>query len=138
MKYRLALDNEAEDAVNYLQQLIDKDAIVEIKRIRPKRSLNQNNYLHLILSYYGLQVGYTAEEAKTIYKREINPDIYIYQKNGKKFLRSSADLDIEEMSKSIDKFHKYAAEQGFPLPLATDQEWLMQIENEIERSKFYL
>ncbi len=34
-----------------------------------KRSLNQNSYLHLIIGYYALETGYTAREAKIIYKK---------------------------------------------------------------------
>lgn len=138
MKYNLAITSESIKAQNRLDRLKVNKSVVEIKRINPNRTLNQNSYLHLILGYYGLQVGYTLEEAKIVYKREINPDIYVYEKNGKKFMRSSADLDVEEMAKTIDKLHRYAAEQGFPLPQATDQEWLRQIENEIELSKGYL
>lgn len=138
MKYNLAIPAEAKAAQERLFNLTVKKNVVEIKRINPNRTLSQNSYLHLILGYYGLQVGYTLEEAKIVYKRDINPDIYVYEKNKKKFMRSSADLDVEEMAKTIDRLHQYAAAQGFPLPLATDQEWLRQIENEIERSQGYL
>lgn len=137
MKYNLSVEAEAEQAVEYLVELVDKDALVEIKKISPKRSLNQNNYLHLIIGAFGQHFGYTLEEAKQIYK-ELSPGIYKYEKKGRTFWRSSADLTKEDMAKTIDTFMQASAEQDYPLPLATDQEWLREIENEIERSKYYL
>jgi exo-beta-1,3-glucanase (GH17 family) len=54
------------------------------------------------------------------------------------FLRSSADLTKEEMAQTIDRFRMRSAEAGYDLPLATDQEWLRQIENMIEESRGWL
>lgn len=106
-------------------------------KVSPKRSLNQNSYLHLIIGAFGNHFGYTLEEAKIVYK-EINKGVYAYKKRGREFLRSSADLSKEEMAKTIDTFMKKSSETGYDLPLATDQEWLRKIENEIESSKYYL
>lgn len=125
----------------YLVQLTSKKNIVEVKKISPKRSLSQNSYLHLLLGAFGQHFGYTLEEAKIIYK-DLNTGMYKYDKEvrGKKhtFYRSSADLDKAEMTKSIDILREWSDRAGYPLPTATDQGWLMQIENEIERSKYYL
>lgn len=137
MKYNLSSQLEAGKALNYLLELTQAKKMVEIKRVSPNRSLNQNSYLHLILGAFGSHFGYTLEEAKTIYK-QINADIYRYTKKGRTFWRSSADLSKEEMAKSIDKFMQKSAEAGYPLPPPTNQEWLRQIENELERNKYYL
>lgn len=137
MKYNLKNDQEHTKAWEYLTDLSLKECLVEIKKISPKRSLNQNSYLHLLLGSFGEHFGYTIEEAKQIYK-EINGDLYLYTKKNRHFVRSSADLTKEEMANSIDKFMRASAERGHPLPLATDKEWLVQIENEIEASKHYL
>jgi hypothetical protein len=93
--------------------------------------------LHLLIGAFGQHFGYTMEEAKQIYK-EISPDLYQYRKKGRTFWRSSAELNKEEMAKTIDRFMEKSKEAGYPLPLATDQEWITQIENEIERSGYYL
>lgn len=138
MKFNLSIPLEAQKAEGYFKTLCEKKNIVELKRVSPKRSLNQNSYLHLLIGAFAQHFGYRLEEAKTIYKRDANPDLYVYEKNGAKFLRSSADLSTEEMAKSIDRFMQYSAEAGYALPLATDQEWLRAVENEIERSKYYL
>lgn len=137
MKYNLTYQEQVTQAVDYLAELVGKEARVEIKKISPHRSLNQNSYLHLLLGAFGAHFGYTLEEAKTIYK-ELNSDLYRYEKKDRTFWRSSADLTKEDMAKSIDRFMQKSAEAGYALPLATDQEWLRQIENEAERSRYYL
>lgn len=132
MKYNLVEPAEAKGAQKYLEQLISKGHMAELKKVSPARSLNQNNYLHLLLAAFGQHFGYTLEEAKLIYK-QINKEIYSYEKKGREFLRSSADLSKKEMTVTIDRFRERSAEEGCPLPLATDQGWLRSIENEIER-----
>ncbi|TAL08203.1 MAG: hypothetical protein EPO02_13530 [Nitrospirae bacterium] len=111
--------------------------MVEIKEFKFNRTLSQNSYLHLIISAFGVHFGYSLEEAKQVYK-EINKGIYAYEKKGRIFWRSSADLNTKEMAQTIDKFLFVSNEAGCPLPLATDKEWLMQIENEAERSSRHL
>lgn len=138
MKYNTAIPEEKKAALSYAMKLINKKQIVSITKVSPKRTLAQNNYLHLIIAYFGLETGYLPHEAKTVFKREANPDIFVYEKNGTKFLKSSADLTKEEMAKAIDRFIIFAAEQNVDIPPATDPEWLRQIENEIERSRYYL
>jgi hypothetical protein len=141
MKYNLASLEEVRKAYEYLKQLSDKQAVVEVKKVSPTRSLSQNNYLHLLLTAFGLHFGYTQEEAKLIYK-DLNKDIYYYKKTvrdvERTFIRSSADITKEEMGQSLEVLHYWSATAGYPLPAATDQEWLRQIENEIERSKHKL
>jgi hypothetical protein len=53
-------------------------------------------------------------------------------------MRSSADLDKAEMAKSIDRFIEASKEAGYPLPPATDQNWLREVSNQIEREGYYL
>lgn len=137
MKYNLKDRVEALHAFSQLNDLALKEAEVEIKKVNPKRSLNQNNYLHLLLGAFGQHFGYSLEEAKQIYK-EISLDIYAYTKKNHQFFRSSASLNSAEMSKTIDRFRDFSVEQDFPLPLATDQAWLRSIENSMEQSNHYL
>lgn len=134
MKYNLDDIEQANQAFGYLTDMVGKHAWVEIKRKIPQRSLNQNNYLHLLLTAFGDHFGYTLEEAKAVYKY-INADIYRYKKKGfpYPFWRSSADLNKNEMTRSIDRFRRVSAEHGCELPMALDQEWLRRIENDHER-----
>lgn len=138
MRYNLADDTERGIALAYFLELSAAKVMCEIKKVRPRRSLRQNNYLHLLLGAFGLHFGYTLDEAKTIYKRDVNPSIYVYEKSGAKFLRSSADLDTAEMTKSIDRFREFSKEQGYPLPTADNPEALRSLENEIERAGYWL
>jgi hypothetical protein len=137
VKFNFANQPEVLRARDYLEQLIVAGGLAEVKRIQPKRSLAQNNYLHLLIGAFAAHFGYTAEEAKQIYK-ELSPTIYRYEKRGRVFWRSSTDLNKEEMSVSIDRFREASNKHGYPLPLATDQGWLQEIENLIEQSKYYL
>ena len=133
MKYNLSNDKEAQAAFTYLTKLVGSESIAEVKKVNPNRSLKQNAYLHLLLGAFGDHFGYTLEEAKTIYK-QINKGVYQYEKKGRTFTRSSADLDTKEMTITIDKFREKSKEAGCPLPAATDKEWLMSIENMIEQN----
>lgn len=137
MKYNLLNKAEKSEAFRYFMILANKKAVVEIKKISPGRTISQNSYLHLLIGAFGAHFGYNIEEGKTIYK-EINKDVYRYEKKGRVFWKSSADLSVDEMAKTIDKFMRVSAEAGYPLPPATDREWLRRIENEIERNKHYL
>lgn len=136
MKYDLASPHELESAFDYLTKLSAKEAEVEVKRVQPGRSLNQNNFLHLILTAFGMHFGYTLEEAKQVYK-QLNKDIYEYKRKGRVFYRSSADLNKEEMAQTIDRFMQASAEQGCELPMAINQDWLRSISNEAERTKYH-
>jgi hypothetical protein len=137
MKYNTAIGREKDAAKQYFNDLVATESIIEIKKVSPKRSIKQNSYLHLLLGAFGDHFGYTIEEAKLIYK-EINRSIYFYKKKERTFIRSSADLSVEEMKDSIDRFREKSAESGCPLPLATDQDWLRSIENVIEQNRYNL
>ena len=133
----MAVEQEHKEASIYFAKLVATNSIVEIKKISPKRSLNQNSYLHLLIGAFGNHFGYTIEEAKLIYK-ELNSDIYGYTKKKRYFWRSSADISKEEMAKSIDHFMQISAKAGCELPLATDVDWLRRVENDIEKNRWYL
>lgn len=137
MNYNLADKTELKAARSRISYLAKKQKRVSVKEFNVQRSLSQNSYLHLLLADFGLHFGYTLEEAKLIYK-EINRPLYYYGKKGRTFIRSSADLDKDEMAQSIDKFMQASAEQGYPLPPADNAEWRSLIENEIEKNKRYL
>jgi hypothetical protein len=120
------------------------DCVVELKTKRG-RTINQNSYLHLILSYFGAQTGNTLEYVKEYsYKRLVNPDIFIYEKEDKhigkvEVLRSSKDLSVDEMRQSVDKFKHWALIEGDVfLPDAASKEEILQMEIEVARNRMYL
>jgi hypothetical protein len=138
VKYKTANSGEALEANAYLSKLILEDAVVEIKKVSKNRSLSQNAYIHLLLQACGVEWGYSLTEMKTLWKRDIAPSVFVYLKNDKPFIKSSANLDTKEMSQATDMLIKYATEQGLELPLAEDKERLMQLDNYIEKNGKYL
>lgn len=135
MKYNLAIQDEAASAHIQLARLMIKKPIIELKEVKPQRSSNQNRYLHLLLGAFGMHFGYTIEESKLIYK-QTNESTYYYEKKGRQFIRSSADLSTEEMTKTIDKFRIKSAENGCDLPTATDTEWLSRIDIDLSKNQY--
>ena len=145
MVYNLSSPLDVQNAKTRLEHLVKRGCIVELTEKKPKRSLNQNSYLHLILGYFASQTGNTLEWVKQqYYKRLCNPDIFIGEKQdphlGKvRFVRSSADIRTDEMSLSIDRFRNWAAsEAGIYLPDADNGEELLAIQAEVERYKTYI
>lgn len=137
MLFNLANQQGLASAREYLNQVARLGKRVEILRKAEHRTLPQNAYLHLILGYFGTQTGYTLAESKLLYKR-LNSDLYVYEKNKTKFMRSSADISKENMAKTIDRFMQYSDEQGVPLPLAANQDFLDLATNTVEAQKKYL
>lgn len=136
------------DKANFLlraKKLAESGKIVELTEKKPRRSLPQNKYLHVILAYFGTQTGNTLEWVKQQYfKKLVNPDLFIREKEDKylgkiKVLRSSADLDTAEMSLSIDRFRNWSAQEaGVYIPAADEAILIQQMEIEIERNKEFL
>lgn len=120
-----------------------KGASVELREITG-RSKAQNRYLHLILGVVAMDTGNTLEYTKEIYfKRLVNPDIFVQESNdpfaGKvQTVRSTAELSKETMSTAIDRFKRWAAENGIYIPDPQDAERLKDIEMEMGRMKSYL
>lgn len=136
------------DKANFLlraKKLAESGVIVDLTEKKPRRSLPQNKYLHVILAYFGAQTGNTLEWVKQqYYKKLVNPDLFIREKEDKylgriKILRSSADLDTSEFSLSIERFRNWAAQEaGIYIPSADEAILIQQMEIEIERSKEFL
>lgn len=125
----------------YVNKLFQERAVVEVKKKLPNRTLAQNSYLHLLLGYFGSEYGCSLEEAKIdFYKRICNRDLFerkAVNKRGKEvtYLRSSAELTTGEMTLSIDRFRNFASsEAGIYLPSPNEREFLIYIQQEIERN----
>jgi len=137
MKLNLSDNHDKERFKTYSNTLLDKGAKVELKEVKTKRTLNQNNYVHCLFSLFAIEYGYTLAEAKTFIKRECG--FMTYEKNGQKFLRSTADLDTKEMTEFIEWFRNYSSSQG--LYLLSLEEYIthrFEIDKEIDRFKPYL
>ena len=123
MKLDLSKDFDLGKFKAYSEKLIKTNAKIELKKIQNKRSIDQNSYLHLCISFFCNESGYTLEEGKTVLKREFG-GFMIYEKDGNKFLRSSADLDTLEMTEFIEWIRNIACYENLGVYVPTPQEYI--------------
>lgn len=108
------------------------------------RTSSQNRYLHLLIGMVAMDVGVTLDYAKQEYfKRLVNKDIFAIEVEDRycgkvERLRSSADLNKEQMSMAIDRFKQWGREQGMCMPEPQDESLLRDIEIEMGRMRRYL
>ena len=145
MIYNLSNEYDVPKFKEYVNKLYSERAVVEVKKKNPNRTLAQNNFLHLLLGYFGSEYGCSMEEAKLdFYKRTCNRDLYerkAVNKHGKEvtFLRSSSELTTAEMTLSIDRFRNWSSSQaGIYLPAANEHQMLIYAQQEIERNKEFI
>jgi len=125
-----------------LKQLLSKPCKFELTEKKPKRSYNQNRYLHLVLGWFSIETGYTLDYTKReLYKKLINKETYEIEVKGRlgtvKDLRSSKDLDSKEMTLTIERFRNWSSkEAGIYLPSPDDIDFLNQVEYEIKNNKY--
>ena len=145
MIYNLNNEYEIPKFKERVEKLVADKATVEIKKIYPKRSLAQNNYLHLLLGYFGSEYGLSIEEVKLdIFKRRCNPELFKRSHSNKKglrveFLRSTSELSTAEMATAIERFRNWSsAVAGIYLPSADEQEFLVHIKKVKEEKIDYI
>lgn len=143
MIYSLDKEHEKQQAITRFHFLIAKGKRIELKVKHPRRSINQNSYLHLILSAFGSHFGYSLEEVKQyIFKEQVNSEIFNNGDKGSLITiqewRSTADLDTKELTTAIERFLNYSAKNGYRLPEPSDLVWIQELEKQIENNKTYL
>lgn len=144
MKFNLQNPYEIQGFKDYVNKLFSQRCVVEVKKINPARTLAQNSYLHLILAYFGSQYGCSLEEAKLDYfKRECNKDLFERERENKagkvvKYLRSSSELTTSEMSLAIDRFRNWSSFNGIYLPDASEHNFILHAQQEIEKVNEFL
>lgn len=141
MLYHLKDEFSRQKFIVRVAHLLEHAVLVELTDAT-RRSSSQNNYLHAVLGAVALHVGESLEYVKQeIYKRMVNPDIFVKEHDNPVlgrvvFLRSSADLNKEEMSESIDRFRKWAAGQGIYTPSPDDLSTIAQISSEMSQCHY--
>lgn len=145
MQYDGSNPLHAQQAKLKLEKLIKEQKVFELTEKKPRRSLNQNKYLHVILAYFGCQIGETMEYVKrNYYKILCNKDTFVREREDKflgkiKYLRSSAELDSSEMSMTIERFRNFAScEAGVYIPSPDEERLIQLMEIEVERNKLYI
>ena len=147
MIYDLSKNNpyDRQKFIDRVNELLEKGCAVSLTKKAPQRSIQQNKYLHVLISYFASEYGISAEECKQdCFKRAVNPEIFIRVKTNKygrqvSFLRSTADLDSNEMTMAIDRFRNWSASvAGIYLPDANESQFLLHCEKVIEANQEYL
>lgn len=129
-------------AIEKLAHFIKQGKRFELKAKHDRRSISQNSYLHLILTWFGIETGYTLEEVKQdIFKKLVNSNLfYEGEFEGKikglkvERFRSTASLDTAEMTLAIDRFRDFSSKEcGIYLPEPRELSLLQDLENEISK-----
>lgn len=145
MIYNLANEYDVPQFLEQVKRLLEEKQIVELKRKHTGRTLAQNSYLHLIISYFASEYGCTSDEAKVdFFKRTCNKEIFeerVVNKRGHEIvrLRSTSALTTSEMTFAIDRFRNWAASKaGIYLPSPNDTSFIVHAQREIMKNKEYL
>jgi len=144
--YDLSIEKDAQDAQNAFLRHLENGNVIELTKKNPERTLSQNAYLHVILSYFALEYGERTEYVKQeIFKKIVNPDLFkiVYENEKRGYLRiewkSTRDLTIDEMSVAITRFRDFSSkEAGIYIPTADEHKYITQIKQEVWRNKIWL
>lgn len=142
MIYNASNPLHQKQSIEKLKYFIANEKTFELKAKHPRRSISQNSYLHLILTWFGIETGYTMEEVKQeIFKKHVNSALfYDGEFEGKiqgfkiERWRSTASLDTAEMTLAIDRFRNFSSQElGIYLPEPKELALLQDLENEISK-----
>lgn len=146
MKYDLSNQSDRERLMEHVRKAVEKrEGIVEFTTKKRQRSLPQNRYLHVILSYFASQYGESMEYVKEkFFKKVCNRELFYKLVNDRilgytERVRSTADLTTEEMSLAIERFRDFCAmNAGIYIPSSDEYRLLELAEIEVERHKEYV
>lgn len=148
MIYNFKIESDQVKAKKRFNQLIDKEARIELLEKNGTKNPSQNRYLHLLLGWFALEYGDSIQYVKQeLFKKQINPALfktqYINKKTGeiREDWRSWADLNKEDAALSITRFKDWASkEAGIDLPDPDEREFIYAIEERLAKynSKKYL
>lgn len=143
MIYDLSKPFDRERFETRVRFLSEKQRMVELTDVS-RRSLNQNNYLHTILTYFANELGERMEYVKeTYFKRMCNSDIFVYKQADRvtgeetERVRSTREISREDMTTAIERFRKFASDNGCYIPSSEEHEYLRQMEYENERMRVW-
>lgn len=137
MKYDLSNSKDLSDFRNKETYYREQGKKVELKIVRETRTIKQNAYLHVCITLFAIEFGYTIEESKTHLKR--NCHFMRYDKNGETYLKRTRDMNTEELTKFIEWLRNYSSQKGCVIPSAEEyKENQFNIDREISKFKEYL
>ena len=115
----------------FIAEATEKGWTIKVEKIRQPRSLQQNRYYWALLTIYGMDTGNTPEEMHTDMRRAYGMD-YKKEETGKRYLKSTTELDTKEFTTYIEFIKNHAGQNGINLPSA---EYLKEHWAEYERMK---
>ena len=117
MKLNLSKPDEANKAEVYFAKLLKDGSKIELKKISPPRTINQNSYLHALMALFGGEFGWTIEQAKQVVKVRLG---YVYEWHGETFYTETSRMNSKELTEFIDKFRNLSSDQGLYLPTSSE------------------
>lgn len=130
---------------SYCEWLLKRQSVAEVKEKKRNRTLAQNRYLHVCLSYFASEFGYDIEYVKyDIFKKRVNSDIFARARQNRRgdvvtYYRSTTTLDTGEMTTAIERFRNWSAsEAGLYIPEANEYDALLEAEKQIAMYQNYL
>lgn len=137
---------DVQKARERLEWLIKNKKRFELTQKRKTRTMAQNRYLHVALSFYALELGYQLEEFKQFqFKQQIAKPIFEYEVVNKltgeitKSYKSTTVLDTKEMTDAIDMLRNHASMvNGVYIPAPEDRGLVEQMEYEVNRNRKFL
>jgi hypothetical protein len=137
MKFDLNIILERNKYDTYSDKLKLSNSKVELKKLGANRTIPLNSYLHVCISLFAIEYGYTLAEAKTMLKRLC--EFMVYEKNGEKFLVETSKQNNDECSRFVEWIRNYSSQQGLYIPDADEyKENKFSIDKEIDKHKTYL
>ena len=137
MIYDLSLPGELVKVIERINTLNSKDKKVEVKEVRERRSLKQNAFLHVCVSIFAIEFGYSLDEAKQHLK--LNCHFMHYEKGKDTFIKKTSVLDSKELTDFIDWIRTYSGKLGLYIP--TPEDYMLnraEIDRQINQNKEYL
>lgn len=137
MKYDLSKYEDVQKSTYNFTKLKESKAIILLQEVKPNRTLKQNAYLHVCISVFAIEIGYTLEEAKTHLKRKCS--FMRYEKAGEVFLKHTRTLSTKELTDFIEWVRNYAGQRGINIP--SPEDYLtdrVRIDNYIDECKEFL
>lgn len=145
MIYNLSNELHRENFKSRVNSLFKQKKIVELSEKKPVRTIRQNRYLHLLLSFFSYQTGNTMEWVKQKYFKVLcNKDIFVRERDDEymgsvQYVRSSADLTTDELTLAIERFRNWSSESaGIYLPSPNEEDLLTLMDAEVEMNKKYI
>lgn len=128
MLYDLTQEIDRERLRVKVEHLCTKGCVVDLTEKRQGRTLNQNAYHAVCISYVAAELGESYQYVnEQYYKKVCNYDLFVRRFEDPVVgpvlrLRSSRDLSKDEMTLSIERFRNWAAKElGMYIPDPSDR-----------------